>query len=202
VEPLAEGPPATLADPIKATLGEKGYRVLDESGKPYVDVWVRKDAPAKAKPSGPSGAVQYPFLSEGELLGAVRYAGEGHDFRDQPIPTGVYTLRYGLQPENGDHLGVSLFRDFALVVPGAKDTSAEDLSAAKLEARSAEAAGSTHPGVLMLLAPPAESKGEPAMVHDQEANTWGVVVPLGVKVEGEAAPVVLPMQLVVSGIAL
>ena len=202
VERLAEAPPANLADPIKATLGESGFRVLDGDGKPFVDLWVRKAAPATAKPSGPSGALQFPVLAEGELLGAVRYAAEGHDYRDQFLPVGVYTLRYGIQPENGDHLGVSPFRDFALVIAAAKDTTADDLAPAKLEARSSEAAGSTHPGVLLMLAPPAEASEMPVMIHDEVNATWGVVLPLTVQPAGEPGPIPLPFQLVVSGVAL
>ena len=32
-------------------------------------------------------------------------------------------MRYGLQPVNGDHLGVSTYRDYSLVLPAAKDRS-------------------------------------------------------------------------------
>ena len=82
-------------------------------GNTYAEFWLRKTIPASGKPTGPRGAVLYPILAEGELLGALRFPGEGHDYRDQTIAQGVYTLRYGLQPVNGDHLGVSPFRDYA-----------------------------------------------------------------------------------------
>ncbi len=202
VEPLSEGPPAALAEAIRLTLGSHGYRVVDGDGKPYVDLWLREGAPATAAPSGPSGALLFPVLTEGELLGALRYSAEGHDYRDQPLPTGIYTFRYGIQPENGDHLGVSPFRDFALLVGAAKDASAENLATGKLDAQSSEAAGSTHPAVLMLLAAPEQSKAEASMNHDEVDDTWGVVLPLMVKPEGSSDPVALPIQLVVSGAAL
>ena len=51
----------------------------------------------------------------------LQFATEGHDYRDQPIAKGVYTMRYGLQPVNGDHLGVSTYRDYSLLLPAAKD---------------------------------------------------------------------------------
>ena len=66
------------------------------------------------------------------MLGALRFPGEGHDYRDQTIAKGVYTLRYGLQPVNGDHLGVSTYRDYALLVPAAKDSGVKDLAVKKL----------------------------------------------------------------------
>ena len=45
------------------------------------------------------------------------------------------------------------------------------------------------------------AKGEPALVHDEEKNTWGVVLPLSLAVEGESAAVPLNVQLVVVGVA-
>jgi hypothetical protein len=196
---LNEGPPTGLASVIKDTLETQGYRVLDPAGKPLVDVWLRKGTPASAKPSGPKGAVLYPVLAEGELLGAVKFAAEGHDYRDQPITPGVYTLRYGLQPVNGDHLGVSVNRDYVLLVPAAKDTETADLPRKRLEQRSAEAAGTTHPAVLLLLAAPEKLPDSPTMVNDETLNTWGAIVSLPLEVKGEANPVPLAMQLVVVG---
>lgn len=202
IEVLKEGPPAALAGAIKECLAPQGYRVIDDQGKNYAEFWVRKATPAKRKPSGPEGAVLFPVLAEGELLGALRFPGEGHDYRDQPIAQGVYTIRYGLQPVNGDHLGVSTYRDFALLVPAAKDKAREDLPRTQLEEQSAEAAGTNHPAVLMILAAPEEgSKSEPSMAHNEELNTWGAVVPLNLAVPGESGPVTLPVQLIFIGVA-
>src|SRR4051812_45150556 len=110
VEPMKEAPPEALAAAIKGELAGSGYRVVDGEGKPFAEIWLRKAVPASGKPAGPKGTVQFPVLAEGELLGALRFVAEGHDYRDQSIAAGVYTLRYGLQPVNGDHLGVSPFR--------------------------------------------------------------------------------------------
>src|SRR5262249_49496000 len=151
---------------------------------------------------GPQGAVLFPVLAEGELIGVLRFPGEGHDYRDQTIAKGVYTLRYGLQPVNGDHLGVSTYRDYALLVPAAKDKALADLPQKRLELQSAESAGTSHPAVLMLLAAPAGSKAEPSMVHDETLNTWGSVVPLSLVLKGQSSPVLLPVQLILVGMAM
>lgn len=143
IEAIKEGPPANLAGPIKDVLGAQGYRVIDDQGKPYAELWLRKAIPASAKPGGPQGAVLYPFLAEGALLGVLRYLDEGHDYRNQAIAKGVYTLRYGLQPVNGDHLGVSTYRDYALVVPASKDQVTADLSKKRLEEQSMRRPGRT-----------------------------------------------------------
>lgn len=203
IEPSSDSPPPALADAIKATLEPKGFRIADGSGKALATVWLRKAIPASAKPGEPKGAILFPFLAEGELLGAIQYAAEGRDYRDQSIAPGIYTLRYGVQPMNGDHLGVSTYRDYVLLSPSAKDKDAAALKQKDLEKRSAEVAGSNHPSVLMLLKAPGDSATpKAAMVNDQEKNLWGAVLPISVAVKGEAAPAKSAVQLVVVGIAM
>ena len=204
VEVLKQAPPEAISGAIRGVLEAQGYRIVDDQGKSYAEFWLRKATPARGKPAGPKGAILFPVLQEGELFGALRFAGEGHDYRDQAIESGVYTLRYGLLPINGDHLGVSPNRDYALLLPAAKDTAIAALPRKKLEAGSAESAGSSHPAILILMAAPDASpaKGEPALVRDEEKNTWGAVVPLSLAVDGESAPVTLNIQLIVVGAAL
>ena len=107
-----------------------------------------------------------------------------------------------MQPVNGDHLGVSTYRDYALLVPAAKDKTLADLPPKRLEQQSAESAGTSHPAVLMLLAAPAGSTAGPAMVHDETLNTWGAVIPLNLAVKGESSAVTLPVQLILVGMAM
>jgi len=201
VEVLNEVPPKALGAAICNVLSARGYRIRDENGRPFMDIWLRKAIPSSAKPAGPKGTIQFPFLSEGELLGACQFAAEGHDYRDQEIPRGCYTLRYGLQPVNGDHLGVSPFRDYALLLPAAKDNSLDLPPRKQLEERSAEAAGTSHPAVLMLLSSPAdELKKVPMMVHDSDKNTWSATLPLDLVVKGQADSLAHPVRLVVVGV--
>ncbi len=144
--------------------------------------------------------IQFPFLAESELLGVVQFHREAHDYRDQAIAKGVYTMRYGHQPVNGDHLGVSPFGDYALLLPAAKDTSLTALPRKQLETRSAESAGSSHPAVFFMLAVPGASAApHPSMIHDQEKNTWRVVVPLELLVKGASKPTSYPVSIIVVG---
>ncbi len=201
VEVLKDAPPKALGTAVRDVLNAQGYRIIDENGNPFMDIWLRKTIPSSAKPAGQKGTIQFPFLSEGELLGACQIAGEGHDYRDQEIPKGFYTMRYGLQPVNGDHLGVSPFRDYALLLPAAKDNSLDLPPRKQLEERSAEAAGTSHPAVLMLLSSPAEElKKAPLMVHDSDKNTWSATLPLELLVKGQGGSVAYPVRLVVVGV--
>jgi hypothetical protein len=200
VSVLKEAPPATVAAAVRADLDAEGYRIQDDQGQTLAEVWLRKAIPGSDKPSGPKGAVQFPFLAEGELLGVVRFQSEGHDYRDQPIAKGVYTMRFGLQPVNGDHLGVSTYRDYALLLPASKDQSLAPPARKQLEERSAESAGTSHPAVFLLLEPPPDAaKSAPSVLHDAEKNTWSVVLSLNLRVKGES--IVHPVALVVVGMA-
>lgn len=199
IEASKEPPPEALAAPVRDVLQPQGYRVVDGEGKVYAEVWLRKAVPASSAPSGPKGAILLPFLAEGELLGALRYPGEGHDNRDQTIAKGVYTLRYGLQPVNGDHLGISTHRDYTLLLPVAKDKSLAPVEKKPLETTSAEAAGTSHPAILMLVAPKSGAKPL-TMVHDEAKDTWGAVVPLSLEVKGASGPATQNVQIVVIGV--
>ena len=199
---LKQSPPAALGAEVRGALLENGFRISDQEGKPFADLWLRKAIPGLQKPAGPMGAVQFPFLAEGELLGAVQFASEGHDYRDQPIARGVYTIRYGLQPVNGDHLGVSTYRDYSLLLPAAKDKSLAPPAKKQLEERSAESAGTSHPAVFLLLEAPTDaSKTAASTVHDAEKNTWSVVVPLPLKIKDQSESMPFPVRLIVVGAA-
>ena len=85
IEANKQPPPDSLSAAVKGALDSQGYRVLEASGKPLAEFWPRKGIPASAKPAGPKGAVLFPALADGGLLGVIRFAAEGHDYRDQSI---------------------------------------------------------------------------------------------------------------------
>lgn len=200
IERLSEPPPTTVADAIKSELNTAGYRIIGAGGKPFADIWLRKAVPATAKYEGPKGEVLFPVLAAGELLGVIRYTASGQDYRDQPIEPGVYTLRYGLRRIDGNHQGTSPFRDFGLLLPLAKDQKPAALTVKDLEKLSAEAVGSNHPAVLMIVTAP-EGQAPPAIHRDEDNNLWGAVLALPLSINGGAAPAMLPIQLIVVGIA-
>jgi hypothetical protein len=194
-------PPDALQAPIKEVLNSEPILIKNADGKPFLTLWVRKAVPASAKPAGAKGTIQFPFLQPGELIGAIEFAAEGQDYRDQIIDPGVYTLRYGLQPVNGDHLGVSKDRDYLLLVPAKDDATVAMIPQKTLEKHSTDASGTNHPAVLILLAAPKDAK--PAQtVHDEEHDLWGVVMTVPLKVEGETAAEQFSAQLIVRGAAM
>jgi hypothetical protein len=200
---LKQAPPAATAAAIRELISDQGFRIQDDKGQTVADIWLRKSIPGSEKPAGAKEQILFPFLADGELIGVLEFPGEGHDYRDQPIAKGVYTMRYGLQPVNGDHLGVSAFRDYALLLPAPKDQTPERPARKQLESKSAESAGTSHPAVMLLQAGPAEASKTtfPSMVHDNEKNTWSIAIPFKIQVKGQAEPIVQPVLLVVVGAA-
>jgi hypothetical protein len=201
VQAVKQAPPSSISPEILRGLEGQAYRIQDEKGGDFARIWLCQATPGSDKPSGPKGTIQFPFLADGELLGVLEFAQEGHDYRDQPIAKGVYTMRYGLQPVNGDHLGVSTYRDYVLLLPVAKDTAPAPPARKQLEERSAQSAGTSHPASFLLLMAPRGAKPEPAVRHDTEKETWNVILPLRLQVKGNGDPIVHPVQLVVIGTA-
>lgn len=169
-EAFAASPPQELAAPVRALLSDQGIRVVGPNGV-HCEIWLRKEMPAN--PSAPPVlGVAYPGLPEGALVGAVRFAAAASDFRNRAIQPGVYTLRYGRHPVNGDHMGVAPYRDFLLALPAAADGSDEPKAFDPLVALSSKASGTTHPSVWSLMPPEEKPAALPAVVEHPDEGFW------------------------------
>ena len=112
----AGAPPAELSDALKAAVSPDGVRVKagDET---VAEFWMRASA---FDGEGVSElGVRNDFIPLGSFLGVVRFPEGAHDFRDQSIPAGLYTMRFYLQPVDGNHY--EPVRDFTLLSPPAAD---------------------------------------------------------------------------------
>ena len=166
VEPLKEAAPkAELSESIATQLAPTGLRVIRGSTRSVCDIWLCKEWAVKAPAKGDD--IIYPF-TPGQLIGVVRYARKGSDFRDQDISKGIYTLRYAQQPVNGDHVGTSPTRDFLLLVKASVDKSVAKIDYKKLTEASSEAVESTHPGLLSLQ----RLKGDAPIRNDEQHDWW------------------------------
>src|SRR3954454_22725894 len=138
-------PPSELNAGISAMLQKDGTKIMNGANV-FCEIWLRTTAPNGPK-SGEDN-VSLPNIPQGALLGAIRFPGKGVDRRGNPIPAGVYTLRYSNVPQNGDHQGVAPQRDFMLISKAADDKDANAAPSFKdLVAASEKATGIPHPGV-------------------------------------------------------
>jgi hypothetical protein len=152
----AGAPPSEVAPPIAQALQKNGVKITN-NGAPYAEIWFRSQLPTGGKPEEGQTMTGVPV---GAFLGVIRFDGKGQDRRGQNIKPGVYTLRYGLIPINGDHQGAAPQRDFMLMVPAATDT---DLNATPefgpLTKMSMQASGTPHPAVLSFSKADSDSPG-------------------------------------------
>jgi hypothetical protein len=169
VEPSAT-PPTGLSDALKGILQAQGSRILNEQGGIWCEIWIRKEVANTGKPASPDA--KYPALHLGSLLGVMSFPAAGSDYRGQAIKPGIYTMRYCLIPQDGNHLGAAPIRDFVLLVPVAED--AKDPEAAmtveELVNLSRKASGTDHPAVINLGRPP-ESLSGPTLEKD-DLDHW------------------------------
>jgi hypothetical protein len=180
---------AGASDALQHALEDKGYRVTLDDGW-TAEFWFARQLKTATKDV--PGAL-YPELTNGEFVGVVSLPKGMTDFRGQVIPSGVYTLRYQLLPQDGNHLGVSPNPDFLLAIPAASDFDPEqDLAFRKLVALSAKATGANHPAVIAM-----DTAGEPGSVAKDAQNVTvftvavttasGATERLGIVVKGTAA---------------
>jgi hypothetical protein len=166
-------PKDALSAEVAAALGPKAIKVT-AGDKTVCEIWLAKTWTAKSD-FAPTGAILYP-LEVGELVGAVRYPDDAGDFRNQTVAGGVYTMRYGQQPEDGNHVGTSDTRDFLVLLPSKKDTKAGPMAQEDLHKLSKEAAKSTHPAILSMLPTSDKPAAAPEVKHypDRELTSLRV----------------------------
>ena len=113
--PLPDG----VSGDVKSLLKTEGITVKDPQGKVSAIYWTRQ-TPFVGSPAAGFG-VRMETIPEGALIGLVSLPEGGSDYREQAIPAGLYTIRYALHPEDGNHMGVAASRDFSVLTPVDKD---------------------------------------------------------------------------------
>ena len=170
----AGAPPAELTPSISQAVEQQGTRIIGGNGTVFCEIWLRQSLPKSGSSSDQNVTLA---VSQGALLGAIRFPGPGADRRGQPIKPGVYTLRYSLIPVNGDHQGAAPQRDFVLLTPAADDKdphSSPDFD--RLVAMSRKASGTPHPAVLSIWAAGA---GDPVGFAKLGENDWVLTRKIG-----------------------
>ena len=174
VKELGETAPDVLSKEVREVLGQTGYRVVNSADKTICDLWLRIEVPVIEKFEEQLD-VKYP-VQPGSLLAVIRFPANYSDYRKQKIKAGTYTLRYGHQPQDGNHLGTAQYRDFVIASPAADDKSPAPVGQETLEEMSTKVTNTTHPAILSLL-PPLKGRGKlPAMAHDDTLNLEVLVV--------------------------
>ena len=174
----AEPPPETLSAAVRSALAPE--RVTVRLGDTRLDFWWTAGI---ATPEG--GAAGWDGVPAGALVGALRIEGEWTEIRGYTIRPGVYTLRFALQPQNGDHLGISPYREFLLLAPAADDRQTEPVGYEGAVDLSTHASRRSHPAA-MSLDPPASEASPSSLISNEFGHD---VVVFALPAAGEAPPI-------------
>jgi hypothetical protein len=168
VTPLTDKPPADLSADLVPRLAPAA-KILN--GAATLEIWLVDTVES-------SGGAGWSGVDSGTLVGAIRVGGEFKEIRGKVVKPGVYTLRYGLQPQNGDHLGISTYRDYLLLSPAALDRDPKVLGFDGVVAISKEVIGTAHPASLSL-DPPEDAPGAVLSTYKNDLGHDGVVLQIG-----------------------
>ncbi len=163
--------PKGLSKAIAANLNPNGYRITAGNG-PVCDFWMLKSVALKPG-FKETFSIKYPF-TPGQLIGALQVSKgiEFTDFRGQVVDPGVYTLRYGHQPEDGNHIGTADIVDFLMAVPAKLDTDPKTIKdLEKLMKTSGKSVGATHPAIFSLQTID-EKIEKTELSHDEDHDFW------------------------------
>ena len=105
--------PEGLPESLQTPLDPAGFRVLQDDTV-LLELWLRDDLPEEGINEGALG-IEFGFVTSSGFLGVVHFPEMWIDYRDTEVTAGLYTLRYWVQPADGDHMGVSEYRDFLLL---------------------------------------------------------------------------------------
>jgi len=153
--------------------------VVSLNGQPSAKIWLSNSVKSSDSPSAELG-VTFGKIETGSFVGVIEILKDWKDYKMNPIKPGHYTMRYGIMPADGNHMGVSSYRDYLLLIPGQHDVDpAKVLSYEELVTSSFEATGIPHPAVLALY-PVWEEVTEPKLVKN-DLDQWTV----GIRIGGE-----------------
>ena len=183
VSPLGDKPPAELAPAIATLLQSSGVKAV--VGDATLGIWWVQSI---ASDGGWSG------VESGTIIGAIRVNGPFKEIRGKVVAPGVYTLRYGQQPQNGDHLGISTYRDFLLLSPASVDKDPKVLGFDGVVALSKQVIGTSHPASLSI-DPPEDAPGAVLSTYKSDSGHDGIVFDVPRKPAGT-----IKFGLIISGV--
>jgi hypothetical protein len=197
VATVEEEPPLEVADSIRETLQTTAIEIQKE-GAPIYKFWFREEIPIGSQ-SGSSPDASLRALREGTLLGVVSVLQSQRDYRDDTISKGVYTLRYALQPQDGNHLGTAHYPYFAVLVPANSDDKLDGLTTYSAVVKASSRHTATGHPVNISLRPPGETPTNSPELTEPAPHHKAVRLQLPARVNDSNEAAHLEFELVYQG---
>ena len=191
-------PPASVSKEIAATIDPTVYEI-SKGDKTLYRFWFGKEIKLKAKPDVPGNGLDQ--FVQPSVIGVIEVLEEHRDYRDDELFENVFIIRYGIRPNDGNHLGTSDFRHFGVLVPAEKDTKIDGIDGYKplIKASSYDTV-SDHP-VILSLRPVEGDAGAAASLQEPAPDHHALRVTANGVVEGGTEPVPVSFDLVFEGYA-
>jgi hypothetical protein len=161
--------PPELAPAVAQALAPDVVTVT--TGTTKLEFWWVKSLPLR---EGATGAPSWADVPDGSLVGALRLGASWSDIRGFTVRPGVYTLRFALQPQNGDHLGISPNREFLLPAPAADDQAPAAVGYEGAVDLARKTSRRAHPASISI--DPASSSGRPLSSATNDLGHQAVIV--------------------------
>jgi len=187
-------PPKELSDAVRKAMGTTAIRLLDAKKELIAEVWLAKEPAVKATAEQIKNGLTYREMPQSTVIGAVRIAKAMTDYKKQKIPVGVYTIRLGIQPADGDHMGTAPYNEFGLLCPATDDTKLDLMEAKELRELSAKTTDN-HPGVFVLFPADKDAADKPKL-ESKPGGHWVLFVKLPVKAGDKKATLPLGINLI------
>ncbi len=177
-------PPKEVDQSIRTLLQQKAIQVVS-GDKPAYEFWLVKELPLQSKPASVAKALD--SIKQATLLGVVAVPAAKRDYRDDELAAGAYTMRFALQPQDGNHSGSAEFPYFAVLVPAKLDTKPDGIKDYKELVKTSGKETSTDHPVVMSLWPASSAEGDAPKLSQPAAEHKSVRVKVPAK--GESTPV-------------
>lgn len=185
--------PKVIAPELAKVLGAS-YKVTGTDGKEIANLWIRDAIPVTGMDEPPL----YSAMEEGTFVGVLEIKSDDMtDFRDQKLSPGIFTMRLGIQPSDGNHMGVAPFPEFLCLSPAEQDKTLAPIAHEDLMKLSKEVAGTGHPTVIFMQ--PFFEKPSETFPHVNENESANIVVNVMAKGEREGKAVDFPIGIIIVG---
>ena len=175
-------PPKELDASIRAVLQKKAVQLMN-GDKAAWELWLVSELPLQAKPASLAKALD--AVKQPALIGAVSVPKAMRDYRDDELAAGVYTMRFALQPQDGNHLGTAEFSYFAALTPAKLDTKLDGIADYKALVKASSKETSTDHPVILSLRPAGAEAGDAPTLQEPASEHKSIRLKVPAKAGGE-----------------